>query len=94
MAEWTTDLYHSDYNGAPTDGSAWVQNATSGYRILRGGSYDYDAAMLRLSSRGALQPATVTGRIGVRCVKNNLAPDGDAEEETELDADEEAVETS
>jgi formylglycine-generating enzyme required for sulfatase activity len=38
--EWCEDDWHSDYKGAPDDGSAWVENdrKTSG-RLLRGGSW-------------------------------------------------------
>jgi formylglycine-generating enzyme required for sulfatase activity len=40
--EWCEDNYHSDYGGAPDDGSAWIgvdREATS--RLLRGGSWLY-----------------------------------------------------
>jgi len=36
--EWCADTWHSDYEGAPEDGSAWVElNKTS--HLLRGGSW-------------------------------------------------------
>jgi formylglycine-generating enzyme required for sulfatase activity len=35
--EWCQDAWHSDYNGAPTDGSVW--NGDSSTYILRGGSW-------------------------------------------------------
>ncbi|MDJ0796964.1 MAG: bifunctional serine/threonine-protein kinase/formylglycine-generating enzyme family protein [Calothrix sp. MO_167.B12] len=35
--EWCQDTWHSNYNGAPTDGSAWFDNDNS-YRMMRGGS--------------------------------------------------------
>ncbi|HRX72040.1 MAG TPA: SUMF1/EgtB/PvdO family nonheme iron enzyme [Candidatus Competibacteraceae bacterium] len=38
--EWVQDSWHDDYQGAPTDGSAW-EEAGSGPRVLRGGSWDY-----------------------------------------------------
>ena len=34
--EWVQDLYHSSYDGAPTDGSAWEDNSSS-LRVIRGG---------------------------------------------------------
>ena len=37
--EWCQDHYHSDYIGAPTDGSAWVSGGDSSRRMLRGGSW-------------------------------------------------------
>ncbi|MGB3420387.1 MAG: formylglycine-generating enzyme family protein, partial [Dolichospermum sp.] len=40
--EWCQDHWHSNYEGAPTDGSAWLSNKEdSNERLLRGGSW-YD----------------------------------------------------
>ncbi len=36
--EWCQDTYHQDYNGAPSDGTAWTDNDNY-YRVLRGGSW-------------------------------------------------------
>src|SRR5262249_45306190 len=36
--EWVEDCYHGNYDGAPTDGSAWVQPAHC-LRVVRGGSW-------------------------------------------------------
>ncbi|WP_295453571.1 formylglycine-generating enzyme family protein [uncultured Thiodictyon sp.] len=43
VREYTEDLYHESYVGAPTDGSAWLGSGSwsgSGYRVERGGSWD------------------------------------------------------
>ena len=37
--EWCQDVWHSNYNGAPTDGNAWETGGDSNYRLLRGGSW-------------------------------------------------------
>ena len=37
--EWCQDVWHDDYNGAPTDGSAWETGGDSSRRVLRGGSW-------------------------------------------------------
>ena len=38
--EWCQDGWHSNYEGAPTDGSAWLDNEESSNRkLLRGGSW-------------------------------------------------------
>ena len=40
--EWCQDTWHDNYNGAPTDGSAWVSNNDNRYQstaVLRGGSW-------------------------------------------------------
>jgi formylglycine-generating enzyme required for sulfatase activity len=37
--EWCEDWYHTTYDGAPTDGSAWISGGEQKYRVLRGGSW-------------------------------------------------------
>jgi formylglycine-generating enzyme required for sulfatase activity len=37
VREWVEDCWHDNYEGAPTDGSAWTQGSYSA-RVLRGGS--------------------------------------------------------
>lgn len=39
--EWCQDVWHGNYNGAPTDGSAWESGGNSQSRLLRGGSWLY-----------------------------------------------------
>ena len=36
--QWVQDCYHGDYNGAPTDGSAWIRGDCSRH-VIRGGSW-------------------------------------------------------
>ena len=38
-SEWVQDLWHKNYDGAPSDGSAWISDKTSEYRVVRGGSW-------------------------------------------------------
>jgi formylglycine-generating enzyme required for sulfatase activity len=39
--EWCEDDWHGSYEGAPSDGSAWVESGRTGARrLLRGGSWD------------------------------------------------------
>ncbi len=37
--EWVQDSWHTDYNGAPTDGSVW-EGGGSGSAVSRGGSWN------------------------------------------------------
>ncbi|MGD1906847.1 MAG: formylglycine-generating enzyme family protein [Leptolyngbyaceae cyanobacterium] len=37
--EWCQDVWHPNYKGAPSDGSAWVTGGTQAWRILRSGSW-------------------------------------------------------
>jgi formylglycine-generating enzyme required for sulfatase activity len=58
--EWCQDTWHENYKGAPTDGSAWVdenanQNTT---RIIRGGSWQSNPRDCRSASRDRDNPDT------------------------------------
>ncbi len=39
--EWCADHWHDNYQGAPTDGSAWVTGGDSYRRVRRGGSWGF-----------------------------------------------------
>ncbi len=49
-SEWVQDWFHDNYEGAPTDGSAWEQPAGS-YRVLRGGAWGHNAKGVRSAYR-------------------------------------------
>ena len=73
--EWTADVWHPDYDGAPTDGSAW-ETTTVGddkpYRVVRGGSWDSIANSCRSAYRRK-QPADKDYKLktlGFRVVAN------------------------
>jgi len=53
--EWCEDRWHSDYNGAPTDGSAWTSGSSS-LRVRRGGSWNNDASYCRSANRYSFGP--------------------------------------
>jgi formylglycine-generating enzyme required for sulfatase activity len=48
--QWVEDCYHRDYNGAPTDGSAWTSGDCD-RRIVIGGSWAVKPENLRSASR-------------------------------------------
>jgi formylglycine-generating enzyme required for sulfatase activity len=37
--EWVEDSWHENYDGAPTDASAWLRGGDSSFRVARGGSW-------------------------------------------------------
>jgi formylglycine-generating enzyme required for sulfatase activity/tRNA A-37 threonylcarbamoyl transferase component Bud32 len=48
--EWCQDIWHDNYNVAPTDGSAW-ETSGSDHRVLRGGSWSDHAVHCRAANR-------------------------------------------
>ncbi len=40
VTEWCADTFHSNYVGAPVDGSAWTTGSSDTKRVLRGGAFD------------------------------------------------------
>ena len=55
--EYCQDLWHPNYEGAPADGSAWIENGEKELRVLRGGSW-YDLAEHCCSSHRNYYTAT------------------------------------
>ena len=50
--EWCEDDWHSNYENAPTDGSAWVESDRKDtYRLLRGGSWNNGPVSCRSANR-------------------------------------------
>ncbi len=62
---WTQDWYHSLYNGAPTDGSAW-ETPTGSERVFRGGSWYDDEGDACAAGRGAGDPNGRLPYLGLR----------------------------
>ena len=62
--QWVEDCWHANYQGAPTDGSAWTSGDCK-MRVLRGGSWIIDPSYLRTAVRGRAST-------GVRVVGNGF----------------------
>jgi formylglycine-generating enzyme required for sulfatase activity len=45
--EWCADHYHDSYEGAPSDGSAWIESQGAANRVIRGGSWNHGALRAR-----------------------------------------------
>ncbi len=65
--EWCEDSWHENYNGAPTDGSAW-KNYNENKSLLRGGSWDDSANYCRSANRGRYNQDNRYYNFGVRFV--------------------------
>jgi formylglycine-generating enzyme required for sulfatase activity len=66
--EWCEDIGHENYNGAPSDGSTWMSGGDSNRRVLRGGSWDNVAVLLRSANRLRLSPVNRNYNHGLRLV--------------------------
>jgi len=66
--EWCEDWYHSDYKGAPADGSAWLSPAGS-YRVVRGGSWSDDPQGVRAAVRSGGAPGNRFNSFGFRLAR-------------------------
>jgi formylglycine-generating enzyme required for sulfatase activity len=49
--EWCQDVWHDNYDGAPVDGSAWVNGGNSSRRVRRGGFWYSNPGRCRSASR-------------------------------------------
>jgi formylglycine-generating enzyme required for sulfatase activity len=71
--EWVQDCYHDNYNGAPSNGTAWEPKDSKQCirRVIRGGSWLDTPNYLRSSSRHTNKPDYVSHSIGFRLVEDN-----------------------
>jgi formylglycine-generating enzyme required for sulfatase activity len=70
VLEWCLDHYHSDYEGAPIDGSAWINPNTEQdvSRVLRGGSWFGGPRDCRSACRDDGNPVDLNDIVGFRVV--------------------------
>lgn len=66
--EWCADHWHSNYQGAPTNGNAWNIGGDSNVRLFRGGSWYSDPASCRSAYRYWFTPDDCDGDVGFRVV--------------------------
>jgi formylglycine-generating enzyme required for sulfatase activity len=73
--EWCLDDWHGSYEGAPVDGSAWVDGAEGKspkvkeeIKLLRGGSWNGNPRNCRSACRNHNQPDYASNFIGFRVV--------------------------
>lgn len=53
--QWVEDCWHRNYQGAPSDGSAWLERDCSS-RVMRSGSWRNDASSVRAANRDRYEP--------------------------------------
>ncbi len=70
--EWCQDIWHDNYNGAPSDGSLWQSREkifsffSLKQRLLRGGSWDSYPSICRCALRNGDNPNVVLNNVGFR----------------------------
>lgn len=64
--EWCADTWHDNYEGAPTDGSAWLDKIEESNRIIRGGSWDGNPRDCRSATRDLNWPEAHSYVVGFR----------------------------
>ena len=74
--EWVRDCANENYNGAPSDGSAW-EAGDCAERMVRGGAFDFGAKLSRSSYRLSLPP-DVSHPFGFRVARDLDTPDESA----------------
>ena len=81
--EWVQDCWHSDYTGAPTDGSPWIEGGDCSRRVNRGGGWGNHARTLRSAKRDADMAEGYGDAFGLRVVREDAPGERRA---SELDA--------
>ncbi len=65
--EWCADAWHDDYQGAPSDGTAWT-SGDDRRRVLRSGSWKDPAERLTSTFRRPAERDLQDDAVGLRCV--------------------------
>jgi formylglycine-generating enzyme required for sulfatase activity len=71
--EWVEDCERNNYDGAPTDGSAWIEGGNCKSRVVRGGSWLNTAINLRSAIRNRFTTDSRNYNLGFR-VARTLTP--------------------
>lgn len=67
--EWMQDVMHATYEGAPLDGSAWMEGGDQARRMLRGGAWLYPPRYLRTALRNAYSAVLANDVVGFRVAR-------------------------
>jgi len=66
--EWCADDWHDSYERLPLDGTARLDTGAA-RRVVRGGSWFFDAAAVRAAARGRRAPSRRNDDLGFRCAR-------------------------
>jgi len=68
VAQWVADCHHDSYDGAPTDGSAWLTGDCA-LRNVRGGAWSLSGWSVRTAQRIGDPPAMRNDHLGFRVAR-------------------------
>jgi formylglycine-generating enzyme required for sulfatase activity len=69
VEEWVEDAWHESYEGAPVDGSPWLQGGDTSRRVVRGGSWNDLPHVLRAANRDGYTADYRVNYIGFRLAR-------------------------
>ena len=72
--EWVEDCVKDNYDGAPTDGSAWIEGGDCKNRMVRGGSWNNTPVNLRAANRVATSTGFRDNLLGFRVARTLIVP--------------------
>jgi formylglycine-generating enzyme required for sulfatase activity len=72
--EWCEDVWHANYEGAPTDGSAWIAGGVAFGRVFRGGGWESNPEYCRSAVRVRELPTFRNNSLGFRVARTILRP--------------------
>lgn len=67
--EWVADCYHESYEGAPSDGSAWIQDPTCIRAHMRGNDWGEPPIFSRSANRNDRLKTTRGDFLGFRVAR-------------------------
>jgi formylglycine-generating enzyme required for sulfatase activity len=67
--EWVEDCWNESYEGAPSDGAAWLEGRCD-FRVLRGGSWNTAPGVLRSAHRGRFKVSSKENYLGFRVARS------------------------
>ena len=68
--EWVEDDWHANYNTAPNDGRAWIDEPRGALRVIRGGSWLNVAQICRVAGRDRAPPVNRGFNLGFRLARS------------------------
>ena len=69
VREWVQDCWNANYEGAPTDGTAWLSGDCD-KRVLRGGSWYFGPRSLRSAYRSRITSGDRSDTVGFRIARS------------------------